>query len=503
MFNNYAIVQGVDHIVPVDMYLPGCPPRPEMLIDAILRLHEKILHEPLGDRRRKMLEAREAARRRAGRARRARCRPLPVRQGAAGRVGQGRRRGPRGAAAHRELDEGRRAAGERNRPTAQREPPSGEKPQAQRRAGPATPAVGATSGAPAELPPASSAGRGMFGVTGTGDTSGFGGLVRRRPPLPAARGRTAGGSTRSVDALEEAYPRFDDAIERVVVDRGELTLHIVPERIAEVCQVLRDDPALRFELCSSVSGVDYLGAPDERRLHVVYHLTSMTYRRRIRLECAVTAEDPHLPSVTSVYPTADWQERETYDMFGIIFDGHPGLTRILMPDDWEGYPQRKDYPLGGVPVEYKGAEIPPPDQRRSLPVSRLRGRLTTGREPRDHRGQGLHRHRRRLGHGRRGPRPDRATSGSSSTWARSTRPPTACCGWCWSWRARRSPRRRPVVGYLHTGIEKNLEFRNWTQGTTFVTRMDYLAPMFNETGVLPRGGEAARHHRPDPASGPR
>jgi NADH-quinone oxidoreductase subunit C len=127
---------------------------------------------------------------------------------------------------------------------------------------------------------------------------------------------------------------------------------------------MRDDLALRYELLSSVSGVDYLGV-DERRLHVAYQLTSMTYRRKIRLECAVTAENPHLPSVTNVYPTADWQERETYDMFGIIFDGHPNLTRILMPDDWEGFPQRKDYPLGGVPVEYKGAEIAPPDQRRT------------------------------------------------------------------------------------------------------------------------------------------
>jgi NADH-quinone oxidoreductase subunit C len=97
----------------------------------------------------------------------------------------------------------------------------------------------------------------------------------------------------------------------------------------------------------------------------VYHLVSLTYRRRIRLEAAVTAEKPHVPSVTSIYPTADWLEREAYDMFGIVFDGHPNLTRILMPDDWEGFPQRKDYPLGGVPVEYKGAEIPPPDQRRS------------------------------------------------------------------------------------------------------------------------------------------
>lgn len=214
-------------------------------------------------------------------------------------------------------------------------------------------------------PPAQPAGRGMFGVAGSGDTSGFGGL-QRRWVVPEPTPRPYGGwFDEACDALAEAYPQFPDAVEQVVVDRGELTLYIVPERIAEVCQVMRDDPALRFELCSSVSGVDYLDDPDGRRLHAVYQLTSMTYRRVIRLEAAVPAEDPHLPSVTAVYPTADWQERETYDMFGIVFDGHPGLTRILMPDDWEGYPQRKDYPLGGVPVEYKGAEIPPPDQRRS------------------------------------------------------------------------------------------------------------------------------------------
>ncbi len=205
--------------------------------------------------------------------------------------------------------------------------------------------------------------KGLFGVSGTGDTSGMGGLVRRRPVAAPAEKPYGGYFDEVTDALQEAYPAFADAIEYVVVDRGELTLHIRPPRIAEVCRVLRDDEALRFELCSSVSGVDYLGDP--RRLHVVYHLTSMTYRRRIRLECAVSVEDPHLPSVTAVYPTADWQERETWDMFGVVFDGHPGLTRILMPDDWEGHPQRKDYPLGGVPVEYKGAEIPPPDQRRA------------------------------------------------------------------------------------------------------------------------------------------
>ncbi len=216
--------------------------------------------------------------------------------------------------------------------------------------------------------------RGMFGVAGTGDTSGFGGLVRRRTSVLDSPRPYGGYYDEVVDALDEELAAYEvpggeltdisDAIEKVVVDRGELTLHIKPERIADVCQVMRDGDALRFELCSSVSGVDYLGT-DDRRLHTVYELTSMTYRRRIRLEAAVTAEEPHLPSVTAVYPTADWQERETYDMFGIIYDGHPGLTRILMPDDWEGHPQRKDYPLGGIPVEYKGAEIPPPDERRS------------------------------------------------------------------------------------------------------------------------------------------
>jgi NADH-quinone oxidoreductase subunit C len=133
--------------------------------------------------------------------------------------------------------------------------------------------------------------------------------------------------------------------------------------------LLRDHQDLRFELLSSVSGVDYLTHPayadDPRRLHVVYHLTSLSYRRRIRVEVAVTVDDPHVPSAVGVYPTADWQERETWDFFGVVFDGHPGLTRIEMPDDWDGHPQRKDYPLGGVPVEYKGAQIPPPEDRRA------------------------------------------------------------------------------------------------------------------------------------------
>ncbi|MDT4917336.1 MAG: NADH-quinone oxidoreductase subunit [Pseudonocardiales bacterium] len=205
--------------------------------------------------------------------------------------------------------------------------------------------------------------RGMFGVSGTGDTSGFGGLLREPWTAPEAERPYGSYFDEIVDALYEAYPRAGEAIIKVVVDRGELTLYLDREHLLGVATALRDDPNLRFELCSSVSGVDYLGT--EHRLHSVTHLTSMTYRRRVRLEVAVTVDDPHVPSLTGLYPGTDWQEREAYDMFGIIYDGHPALTRILMPDDWDGFPQRKDYPLGGIPVQYKGATIPPPDERRA------------------------------------------------------------------------------------------------------------------------------------------
>jgi NADH-quinone oxidoreductase subunit C len=203
----------------------------------------------------------------------------------------------------------------------------------------------------------------MFGAAFGGDTSGFGGLVRRKAPDLSTPRPYGGWFDEAVDALAEAYPAFSDSIVRVVVDRGELTLHVLPAKVAEVAKVLRDDENQRFELLSNLNGVDYPAR--QERLHVVYNLTSLTYRRRLRLETAVTVEDPHIASITPVYPTADFHERETWDMFGVIFDGHPALTRILMPDDWNGHPQRKDYPLGGVPVEYKGAQIPPPDERRT------------------------------------------------------------------------------------------------------------------------------------------
>lgn len=210
--------------------------------------------------------------------------------------------------------------------------------------------------------------RGMFGVRGTGDTSGFGGLVRR-VQVATESPRPYGGYFDDVvdliaEILEEQGVPYDDVVERVVVDRGELTLFVAREHLLRLVQFLRDEQDLRFELCLGVSGVHY---PQDagRELHAVYHLVSITHNRVIRLEVTAPEGDPRIPSTTSVYPTNDWHERETWDFFGIVFDGHPSLARIAMPDDWPGHPQRKDYPLGGIDVEYKGATVPPADERRS------------------------------------------------------------------------------------------------------------------------------------------
>jgi NADH-quinone oxidoreductase subunit C len=210
--------------------------------------------------------------------------------------------------------------------------------------------------------------QGMFGAHDTPDTSGYGRLqVRKQPPIssePPYGGYFDAVAQALDSALQAEGIGFSDAIERVVVDRGEITFHVRREQLVGVAEKLLRDPALRFEICTGVSGVHY---PDDagRELHAVYHMLSITHNRRIRLEVSAPDADPHIPSLTGVYPANNWHERETWDFFGIVFDGHPALTRIEMPDDWLGHPQRKDYPLGGIPVEYRGTKVPPPDERRS------------------------------------------------------------------------------------------------------------------------------------------
>ena len=138
-----------------------------------------------------------------------------------------------------------------------------------------------------------------------------------------------------------------------------MTLHVRREHLLSVLQRLRDEPTLRFELCLGVSGVHY---PDDAgaELHAVYHFQSITNgSRRLRVEVTCPDSDARIPSAVGVYPAVDWHERETWDMFGILFEGHPALTRILMPDDWPGHPQRSSGGIG------RDSEAGTPCRRRS------------------------------------------------------------------------------------------------------------------------------------------
>ena len=203
--------------------------------------------------------------------------------------------------------------------------------------------------------------QGMWSA-GSGDTSGYGG-IKRTLGMPGSSEPPFGDPFDAIfDRAMEVVPALQGT--RVLFDRGELTIHVDRAELTAVVAKFRDDAFLRFEVCMSVSGVHY---PEDvgSELHVVYDLLSFTHNRRVRLEVSCPEADPHIPSVVATYPMADWHERETWDMFGVIFDGHPALTRILMPDDWAGHPQRKDYPLGGIDVEYKGAWVPSPDNRRT------------------------------------------------------------------------------------------------------------------------------------------
>ena len=185
---------------------------------------------------------------------------------------------------------------------------------------------------------------GMFGGKGSGDTSGFGGLVNASTVIASTQRPYGGYFDQVADDLERAYPLFSDAIEKVVVDRGELTLFIKAARLVDVAKILRDQ--LRFEMCVGVNGIHF---PEEtsRELHAVYSLLSITRNQRIRLEVCVSVKDPHIPSVVDVWAGTNWHERETYDMFGIVFEGHPNFKRLLLPDAFESFPLRKDYPVKG------------------------------------------------------------------------------------------------------------------------------------------------------------
>jgi NADH-quinone oxidoreductase subunit C len=145
-------------------------------------------------------------------------------------------------------------------------------------------------------------------------------------------------------AVAAAVEAFDsDALTGGKFEFGELTLEVAAAKIASVCGFLKYDQ--QFVRLSSVTAVDRY--PSEPRFEVVYHLHSVARKQRLRLKCRIAGADPAIDSVTGVWRSANWYEREAWDLFGIRFPGHPDLKRILMPDDWEGHPLRKDYPITG------------------------------------------------------------------------------------------------------------------------------------------------------------
>ena len=146
----------------------------------------------------------------------------------------------------------------------------------------------------------------------------------------------------AVQKLQEFDP---EAVEEVRSFRGETTLYIRYGHILRACEFLRNEPGLEFSFLADVTALDLY--PQEPRFEVVYHLLSIEKTQRLRLKVRVSGDDPRIPTVVPIWPSANAFEREVFDLFGIIFDGHPFLERLLLPEDWEGHPLRKDYPTEG------------------------------------------------------------------------------------------------------------------------------------------------------------
>jgi NADH-quinone oxidoreductase subunit C len=153
------------------------------------------------------------------------------------------------------------------------------------------------------------------------------------------------------EIFEILKARFGDAVVESKLDVLQPWIRIAPDKTKEICLFLRDDASMQFDYLSCLSGMDY----NNGSLGVVYHLASIALKHKIALKVACPKENPHVQTVSEVWGTANWHEREAFDLFGIVFDGHPDLRRILLPDDWEGHPLRKDYK---VQEFYHGMKVP-------------------------------------------------------------------------------------------------------------------------------------------------
>jgi NADH-quinone oxidoreductase subunit C len=148
------------------------------------------------------------------------------------------------------------------------------------------------------------------------------------------------------DPITQGLREWDpQSVGEVIEFRGELTIVVPRTHLVRACQFLKDTPSLAFSFLSDITVVDRY--PIEPRFEINYHLLSIPHRRFVRLRVRVAGSDPAVPSLTPLWSTANWHEREQFDLFGIRFEGHPNLIRIILPEDWEGFPLRKDYPTTG------------------------------------------------------------------------------------------------------------------------------------------------------------
>lgn len=262
----------------------------------------------------------------------------------------------------------------------------------------------------------------------------------------------------TVQRLRERYPA---SIQDVRVFRGETTVVIPAADILPVCRFLRDEPDLSYDLCLFVSAMDRLDMGLSPRFVAVYQLYSLKHRRRLRLQAPLSGDPPTIDSVTSVWPAADWHERETYDLFGIHFRGHPELRRILLPHDWVGHPLRKDYPLAGEPVQFSVNEDDP--ALAGLGQQVLDAPATESDVPPWFSGRG---DTMILNMGPQHP----ATHGVLRVVVELD--------------GERIVNAAPDIGHLHSGFEKTAEHRTYQQFATYPSRMDYVSGMSNDLSYV-------------------
>lgn len=160
---------------------------------------------------------------------------------------------------------------------------------------------------------------------------------------------------------DELAARLGRRFADVLVARGEVTVTIDRDDLLPTLRSLRDESELAFDVLSDLSCTDWPGRVP--RIWMAYHLASALDGMRVRVKAGLPGNDLRIASACEVHPSANWHEREVFDFFGVTFDGHPDLRRIELPEEWVGHPLRKDEPLGGVATQYKGAYVPPPDQR--------------------------------------------------------------------------------------------------------------------------------------------